>query len=366
MDPNNFYSVTGEPNQNTFDMWNFNLQNEALNSYNMLPNTQNLLNFPTGNPEQMFLDPTLALPLTQTIPNTSDLTPSTPSSIDHVAGTPGSASTNSNSSNSNLGGNNAQTQKAPPRKYKTKKNKKPVTFRTLPAKAHIEIIPCKICGDKSSGIHYGVITCEGCKGFFRRAQTSSANYTCPRNNTCVIDRNNRNRCQSCRLRKCIAFGMSRDAVKFGRMSKKQRDRLYYEVLKQQDVNTAQINENIAVQNLQIQAEQQALMLQQQMIAGVAGVAGVTSAPLPVAAPVVSTQPTATVPQISEPALVSNELNELELMFTQANLKSLEYKEMPNEDNLQLHNFDNKVSYFFYILLKNFFSEMDFDNYYVLF
>lgn len=67
-----------------------------------------------------------------------------------------------------------------------------------------------MCGDKSSGVHYGVITCEGCKGFFRRSQSSVVNYQCPRNKNCVVDRVNRNRCQFCRLQKCLRLGMSRD------------------------------------------------------------------------------------------------------------------------------------------------------------
>ncbi|XP_055969680.1 nuclear receptor ROR-gamma isoform X2 [Sorex fumeus] len=100
------------------------------------------------------------------------------------------------------------------------------------SQAQIEVIPCKICGDKSSGIHYGVITCEGCKGFFRRSQHCNVAYACTRQQNCPIDRTSRNRCQHCRLQKCLALGMSRDAVKFGRMSKKQRDSLHAEVQKQ--------------------------------------------------------------------------------------------------------------------------------------
>ncbi|KAL0121460.1 hypothetical protein PUN28_006753 [Cardiocondyla obscurior] len=102
-------------------------------------------------------------------------------------------------------------------------------LQTNSIRAQIEIIPCKVCGDKSSGVHYGVITCEGCKGFFRRSQSSVVNYQCPRNKNCVVDRVNRNRCQYCRLQKCLRLGMSRDAVKFGRMSKKQREKVEDEV-----------------------------------------------------------------------------------------------------------------------------------------
>ena len=57
---------------------------------------------------------------------------------------------------------------------------------------------CTICGDKASGKHYGVYSCEGCKGFFKRTVRKELSYACRENRNCTIDKRQRNRCQYCR------------------------------------------------------------------------------------------------------------------------------------------------------------------------
>ncbi|XP_019502739.1 PREDICTED: retinoic acid receptor RXR-gamma-like isoform X4 [Hipposideros armiger] len=69
---------------------------------------------------------------------------------------------------------------------------------------------CAICGDRSSGKHYGVYSCEGCKGFFKRTIRKDLIYTCRDNKDCLIDKRQRNRCQYCRYQKCLVMGMKRE------------------------------------------------------------------------------------------------------------------------------------------------------------
>ncbi|CAM9582920.1 unnamed protein product [Lampetra fluviatilis] len=76
---------------------------------------------------------------------------------------------------------------------------------------------CPVCGDKVSGYHYGLLTCESCKGFFKRTVQNNKRYTCIESQSCPIDKTQRKRCPYCRFQKCLSVGMKLEAVRADRM-----------------------------------------------------------------------------------------------------------------------------------------------------
>ncbi|CAF3342027.1 unnamed protein product [Rotaria socialis] len=75
-------------------------------------------------------------------------------------------------------------------------------------------VPCEVCNDGATGVHYGLTTCEGCKGFFKRTVQNKKIYRCIGNGSCQIDKLRRKRCQYCRFTKCLSKGMVIGAVRF--------------------------------------------------------------------------------------------------------------------------------------------------------
>ncbi|VDI07097.1 retinoid X receptor alpha [Mytilus galloprovincialis] len=72
------------------------------------------------------------------------------------------------------------------------------------------IAPCLVCGDKGSGYHYSVFSCEGCKGFFKRTVQKFLSYTCKGSGNCNVSKFTRNNCQACRFQKCLEAGMKKE------------------------------------------------------------------------------------------------------------------------------------------------------------
>uniref|UniRef100_A0A2K5FAH4 Nuclear receptor subfamily 1 group I member 3 n=1 Tax=Aotus nancymaae TaxID=37293 RepID=A0A2K5FAH4_AOTNA len=73
-----------------------------------------------------------------------------------------------------------------------------------------ELRSCVVCGDQATGYHFNALTCEGCKGFFRRTVSKSTGPTCPFAGSCEVSKAQRRHCPACRLQKCLDAGMRKD------------------------------------------------------------------------------------------------------------------------------------------------------------
>jgi hypothetical protein len=143
--------------------------------------------------------------------------------------TSGGITTPSNSGSSNSNITTVSTMGVPSR---------PVENNGASSKNAIPGLTCLVCGDSSSGKHYGILACNGCSGFFKRSVRRRLIYRFvnefilifPNENSesrvvflvrkcyrcqagsghCVIDKAHRNQCQACRLKKCLQMGMNKD------------------------------------------------------------------------------------------------------------------------------------------------------------
>ncbi|XP_002736417.2 vitamin D3 receptor B-like [Saccoglossus kowalevskii] len=81
---------------------------------------------------------------------------------------------------------------------------------------------CLICGDNANGVHYNVLSCEGCKSFFLRSVKSKASFVCSESNNCEMDLYTRRHCPACRMKKCMQLGMTAEKVWDGERLRKRK------------------------------------------------------------------------------------------------------------------------------------------------
>ncbi|XP_050400842.1 photoreceptor-specific nuclear receptor isoform X2 [Patella vulgata] len=127
----------------------------------------------------------------------------------------------------------------------------PESYRSLspstgPIRKGMPGLSCLVCGDTSSGKHYGILACNGCSGFFKRSVRRKLIYRCQAGTgMCNVDKAHRNQCQACRLKKCITLGMNKDAVQNERQPRNtaqvREDQIERELEHPMSVNSATVS-----------------------------------------------------------------------------------------------------------------------------
>lgn len=73
---------------------------------------------------------------------------------------------------------------------------------------------CGVCGDIAKSYHFGGLSCDSCKAFFRRSVQNDnyLHFQCCHQGECLISLSNRKSCQFCRMKRCFSIGMEKSWV----------------------------------------------------------------------------------------------------------------------------------------------------------